>query len=345
MKPRDPQARSRQALQEAVDRSAREQARSAARGPEPWPGDLYVMAETAGLPVEWLVVERAASGRCRLVAADTHPALGGADVAVPAASEGGPLSVRCAVGLEVGVEILRRGERTGTVAPEALAAVRRHLEHHLKTTAAGSPGPEPDPDPELEDWRAEVLAPARAALLPAGLRDEPASPRRAGLRMALAAILLLLAALGGVSALAWRIHRGELQARREVERLVGERRAPSPAPLVNLAYASFYPGETRGTTRTPKDIAIPGAATHLLLVFYVGHREPCADYELEVSRSGAPVAPITVRGLRPLPGKEVSVALPRAQVPAGLYQLRLYGLCGTERRALGDYGARLQASP
>lgn len=367
MKPRDPKARSREALRQAVDRYGRESARSAARGPEPWPGDLYMLAETAGFPVEWLVVERT-PGHCRLVAADTNPALGSADVPVPPEVEGGPLSVRCAVSLQVGVETLRRGERTGTVAPEVLEPVRRRLEE----LAAGSPAPRLDePDSGLEDWLDEVLAPARAALLPAG-PGKPASPRRFGLRMAVAAILLLLAALGGLSALSWRFHRGELQARREVEHLVHERRAleaehqrqlaalreaqtrarrpPEPPPpvreplrplvnpLVNLAFASFYPGETRGTQR---EIAVPAESTHLFLLFFVGH-QPCKEYGLEITRRGAPAPALTVPELRPLSSQEVSVAAPRAQLPDGSYQLRLHGLCNGERRELDTYEARLK---
>ena len=365
MKPRDPKARSLKALQAAVDRHGDERARSAARGPEPWPGDLYALAETADLPVEWLVVERT-PGHCRLVAADTNPAFGSADVPVPAETEGGPLSVRCAVSVQVGVETLRRGERTGTVAPEALDAVRRRLEE----IAAGSPCAAPDPDPELEEWHAEVLAPARAALLPPR-REEPALPRRFGLRAAVAAILLLLAALAGLSVLTWRLQDRERLALREVERLLHERqvlleehqrqlaalreaqnrnqsqRPPEPTPpvreplplqpLVNLAYASFYPGETRGAVR---EIAVPGQATHLFLLFYVGDQDLCADYELEIMRHGAPL--LTVKKLKPLPGKEVSVAIPRAQLADGSYQLRLSGLCGGERRELGAYEARLK---
>ncbi len=367
MKPRDPKARSREALQEAVDRYGRERARSAARGSEPWPGDLYALAETAGFPVEWLVVERT-PGHCRLVAADTNPVLGSADVPVPAETEGGPLSVRCAVSLQVSIETLRRGERTGALAPEVLEPVRRRLEE----LAAGSLDPRLDePDPGLEDWRDEVLAPARAALLPPDLKASR-PPRRFGLRAAVAAVLLvLLAALGALSALSWRFYRGELQARREVERLVHERRAleaehqrelaalreaqsqaqaprpPEPpppvreplGPLVNLAYASFYPGESRGTLR---EIAVPGQATHLFLVFYVGHQEPCKEYGLEITRRGATAAPLTVEELRPLPGQEVSVAVPRAQLPDGSYRLGLYGLCNGERRELGAYEARLK---
>jgi hypothetical protein len=365
MKTRDPKARSREALRQAVDRYGQEHARAAARGPEPWPGDLYMLAETAGFPVEWLVVERT-PGHCRLVAADTNPALGSADVPVPAEIEGGPLSVRCAVSVQVGVETLRRGERTGTVAPEVLEPVRRRLEE----LAAGSPAPRLDePDSGLEDWLDEVLAPARAALRPAG-PGKPAPRRLFGLRLAVAAILLLLAALGGLSAFSWRFHRGELQARREVERLVQERRAleaehqrqlaalreaqaqtrrpPEPPPpvrellrpLVNLAYAAtFYPGETRGTLR---EIAVPRESTHLLLLFYVGHQEPCEEYQLNIARHGAPAASQTVKKLRPLPSQEVSVAVPRAQLPDGSYRLRLYGVCNGKRRELDTYEARLK---
>lgn len=365
---RDPKARSREALRQAVDRYGRERARSVVRGPEPWPGDLYMLAETSGFPVEWLVVERT-PGHCRLVAADTNPALGSTDVPVPADIEGGPLSVRCAVSVQVGIETLRRGERTGTVAPEVLEPVRRRLEE----LAAGSPAPRlEEPDSGLEDWLDEVLAPAHAALLPAG-PGKPASRRLSGLRMAVAAILLLLAALGGLSALSWRFHRGELQARHEVERLVQERRAlqaehqrqlaalreaqtrarrpPEPPPpvreplrplvnpLVNLAYASFYPGETRGTQR---EITVPDGSTYLFLEFYVG-QEPCKEYRLEITRRGAPAAALTVPGLQPLSGQEVvNVAVPRAQLPDGSYRFRLYGICDGERRELGTYEARLK---
>jgi hypothetical protein len=325
---------------------------------------LYALAETAGLPVEWLVVERAASGSCRIVAADTNPALGNADVPVPAELEGGPLSVRCAVSLQVGVETLRRGERTGIVTPEILDPVRRCLEE----LAAGSL--DAAPDPELEDWHAEVLAPARAALLPPALKASGPPPRRFSRSAAVAAILFLLATLGGLSALAWQFHRGELQARSEIERLLHDRQAletehqrqlaalreahatqerrppeqtpplrePLPLqPLVNLAYASFYPGETRGEQR---EIAVPSQATHLFLLFYVGDQDACTKYELEIRRRGASL--LTLKGLKPLPGKEVSVAVPREQLPDGSYQFRLRGMCEGERRELDAYEARLK---
>lgn len=366
MKPRDPKARSIEALQAALDRHGDERARSAARGPEPWPGDLYALSETSGLPVEWLVVERTRD-HCRLVAADTNPALGSTDVPVPADMEGGPLSVRCAVSVQAGLDSLRRGERTGAVEPEILESVRRRLEE----LAAGSL--DAGPDPELEDWQAEVLEPARSAFLLSRLEEPAPPPRRLGRYAALAAILLLLAALGALSALTWQFHRGELQARSEIDRLMQERqtlekehqrqlaasreaqaraqaqRPPAPPPpvpeplplqpLVNLAYASFYPGETRGTER---EIAVPRGSTHLFLLFYVGDQETCTSYELEVARRGS--ASFTIKGLKPLSGQEVSVAVPRGQLPDSSYQLRLYGLCDGKRRELTVHEARLKES-
>jgi hypothetical protein len=366
MRPRDPKARSREALHEALGRHGQDRARSAMRGPEPWPGDLYTLAKTADFPLEWLVVERARD-LCRLVAADTHPGLESADVAVPAGTEGGPLSVRCASSVQVGVETLRREERTGTVAPEILEAVRRRMEE----LAAGSPDPSLDePDAALEDWRAEVLVPALAALRPGPKVEEP--PRRAGLRLAVAAsLILLLGALGGLSLLSWRLHRGELEARGEVERLNQENRellaehrrqlealrkaqapppvrppAPPPVvrepllPIVNLAYASFFPGETRGATQ---EIVISARARNLLLQFYVGDAETCQKIELEIEGRGAPAASSTVKGLRPLPGQqEVNVAISRKQLPNGVYQFRLSGECQGERRELSSYEALLK---
>lgn len=371
MKTRDPKSRSREALREAVDRYGQEQDRVAARGPEPWPGDLYVLEETAGFSVEWLVVERT-PGRCRLVAVDTNPILGSSDVPVPAEVEGGPLSVRCAVSLEVGLETLKRGERTGTVDPEILEPVRRRLEEVAAGSLDARSGASGEPDPDLDDWFDEALAPARAALLPP-VQEAP-GPRRRFVRLAAgAAFLLLLVALAGVSALAWRSQQRERQALREVARLAEERQAleaehqrqlaalreaqvraqpqrpPAPAPpppapeplrpLVNLAYASFYPGETRGTEQ---EIVIPGGSTHLFLLFYVGNQESCREYRLEVARLKAPAVSFTVQELRPLASQEVSVAIPRTQLPDGSYRFRLSGLCGGERRELGAYEARLK---
>src|SRR5262249_41992219 len=153
-------------------RAARERAEGEGRGPEPWPGDLYVLPETAGFPVEWLLVERERQGRCRVVVADANPLLGCADVAVPPEAALGPLSVRPAVEAMVLVDSLRRGERTGALAAEDLDRVRRRREE-LAVGAVADPrlGPSGEPDPEYEDWLDEVLLPACAALSPSSLEE------------------------------------------------------------------------------------------------------------------------------------------------------------------------------
>jgi hypothetical protein len=385
MKSRDPRERVREGLGEALARSGRERAQAEGRGPEPWPGDLFLLPETVAFPVEWLLVERERQGNCRVVAADATPILGCADVSLPPEATMGPLSVRCAVEAAIEVESLRRGERTGTLAAEDLDRVRRKRAELAAGAVAdprlGSPG---EPDPEYEDWLDEVLLPACVAL--SAFREEPV-PERRWLRrgMVVAAVLPLLLALSGVSALAWRYEQGERQAKNEIRRLEAERRkaqaaelreetelqrviaehrqqlqalraaeakhleelrartAPLPvAPrrpplqlLVNLAYATLYPGETRGAV---KEIALPAGTTYLFALLSVGEEPPYPEYRLEVSGQGA----WSVPGLHLLPSQEVSVALPREQLTNGLYNLRLYGVRGGESRSVGEYEMRVR---
>jgi hypothetical protein len=383
MRERDPRERAKQGLDAALSRFGRERARLEERGAEPWPGDLFVLPETADWPVEWLLVERAREGRCRVVAADAHPVLGCADVAIGPEAEGGPLSVRSAVGLWLGVESLRRAERTGALAADDLDRVRRkRAELDAGRLADPRLGQEGEPDPDYEDWLDEVLIPARSALSPAAPQEAAPGHRWVWPGVALAAALLLLLALGGVSVLAWRYHQGESAARQEIRRLQAERRklevvhrgqleserqsllaahqrelaalkaaetrhlAAPPAPrrpplelLANLAYASFYPGESRGTVR---ELSLPASVTYLFAVFYIGQQPLYPEYRLEVAgRTGTPAW--SVPGLRPLPSQEVSVALPRAQLPEGPYVLRLYGLRSGKSTSVGEYEVRIRS--
>ncbi len=214
-------------LGEALSRSGRERSlRDQRPGSEPWPGDLFVLPETAGLPVEWLVIERGRGGRCLVLAADSNPLLGCADVTIPPDAEGEPMSVRCHAGLWLGVDSLRRGERSGVVSPASLAEVRSR---RSGLEADGTPadprlGAEGEPDPEYEDWLDEVVEPARRALLPSAAEDPGAGGRHSGTRitasLSTVAVLLLLVALGTVSTLAWQFRQGERQGRKEVEGLV-----------------------------------------------------------------------------------------------------------------------------
>jgi hypothetical protein len=386
---RNPRERARKGLGEALARVGRERTREEERGPEPWPGDLFVLPETATFGVEWLVVLRERQGLCRVVAADANPLLGCADVALPAEAAIGPLSVRSAVEAVVEVASLRRGARTGTLAAEDLDRVRRRREE-LAAGAVADPrlGPHGEPDPEYEDWLDEVLLPARAALSP--VHEEEPVPEYRGLRRAIgiALALSLLLALGGAAGLAWRFQQGERLAWREVRRLQAEhqrarevelrqerelaqlveanrqqlqelqatearhledlraRTAPPPpaarrAPLqvlTNLAYANFYPGETRGAVRET-EIALPAGTTYLVALFYVGQESPYPEYRLEVSGRASWIVP----GLHALSGQEVSVALPRELLGDGDYVLHLYGVRGGESRSVGEFEVRVRS--
>ncbi len=377
MKRRDSKARAEAGLEEAVARLARERAASAGRGPEPWPGDLFVFSETADFSVEWLLVERERRSRCRIVAADTNPLLGQVDLALPPEAPGGPLSVRCAVGLSIEVESLRQGQRIGALAAEDLDRVRQRCrEQDAGVLADSRLGAGGEPDPDYEDWLDEVLLPALAALSPA-VEERVRHERRWGF-YGVAAALALLLAFSGVSALAWRSRQAEQRAWREVHRLEGERqrllvaqrqeraavaaveaaearriadlhkeaapsllatRRPPLALLANLAYVSFYPGEARGDLR---ELPLPSGATYLVVLFYIGQQPPYPEYRLEVIR-GAGGPALDVPGLRPLPSEEVSVALPRAQLPDGVYHLHLDGISGDARKSVGEYEMRIRS--
>jgi hypothetical protein len=377
MKRRDPRERGRSELSEALARYGRERPRLEKRGEEPWPGDLFVLAETADFPVEWLIVERGRQGHCLAVAADANPALGCADVALPTEAAAGPLSVRCAVDLQIPVDRLRRGERTGVLEADDLDRVRRRRADlaagKLPDPRSGADG---GPDSDYEDWLDEVLQPARAALSPAAPKEPVPGRRRVWLSAAAAAALVLFLAVCGIALLARRFQQGEQRAWQEVSRLQEESRrseaahrrdrraladerrrlaeaqrrepvapptrppAPDPEvgrPLGNLVYASLYPGESRGSV---KEIEMPPGTTYLFLVLSVAGQPLYAEYRVEVmNERGAAIW--SLDGLHPLPTQEVTVALPRAQIPDGSYRLHLFGLRGRERHDLGRFEVRI----
>jgi hypothetical protein len=138
-------------------------------------------------------------------------------------------------------------------------------------------------------------------------------------------------------------HRQELAALKaaEAQHLAAPpaSRRPPLKLLANLAYASFYPGESRGAVR---ELSLPASVTYLFAVFYIGQQPPYPEYRLEVAgRAGTPAW--SVPGLRPLPSQEVSVALPHTQLPEGSYVLRLYGLRNGKSTSVGGYQVRIRS--
>ncbi|HSS48735.1 MAG TPA: hypothetical protein VLX28_07305 [Thermoanaerobaculia bacterium] len=221
----------------------------------PEPGGLYVLAETAGFPVEWAVLDAPAgnAGQFLAVPADTNPLAGSADVEILANEPAGPLSLRCRFALWLDAARFDPDRRTGALAPDAVA---RALEKKA-ALEAGDPAASPlawetDADPEYEDWVREVLHPAHAALASPAAREAPAGrtrPFRRGSTLgnpyALAASVLLMVTLGLAGGLLWQTgkitdldavrHRTEEELRRERERHAGELRQTEEANRREIA--------------------------------------------------------------------------------------------------------------
>lgn len=220
----------------------------------PETGDLYVLAETAGFPVEWAVLDAPAGGDGRYLAvpADTNPLAGSADVEILANEPAGPLSLRCRFALWLDAARFDPDRRTGALAPDAVA---RALEKKA-ALEAGDPAASPlawevDADPEYEDWVREVLIPAHAALALPAAREAPAVRARpirsrwsapGNPYAALAASILLMVTLGLAGGLLWQTgkitdlaHRSEEELRRERERHAGELRQTEEAHRREIA--------------------------------------------------------------------------------------------------------------
>ncbi len=140
------------------------------RGHAPEPGEIFVLTETAELPVEWALLE-ARPLAFLAVPADVQPLAGSRDLALGANVLSGPLVLRCGHAVLIAAARLRPELRTGLLDPATLTAARALHAILAAGTADLDPlGEEIDRDPEYRDWVEEVLDPARAAM--AGLAGE-----------------------------------------------------------------------------------------------------------------------------------------------------------------------------
>jgi hypothetical protein len=322
------------------------------RSEPPAPGDLLVLRETAGHPVEWLVAEIAGppgAGRVLLAPADTHPLVGSGDVEVPGVASGGRLSVRCRFAAWVPAGVAAAGRRTGAVPAEPLARVRERCRMLAAGEAVGT-ALEREVDDELEyrDWIDEVVAPARAGVDAAGVAERtaaaarpeaderppvPAAPERwrsrglgpdasatrgRSLRQAVGGLLRrrwaeAAAALFLLATIGLSIRVAAL--RREVATLT--------QPVAGVAAAEVRFGErTRGPTR----VNVASDAPYLVLFLVLGDDLPAYDrYQLRI---------LDWRGDllfagEPLEGglyAEHSLGVPRRLLAEGVLRLELYGL-------------------
>ncbi|MEP7011581.1 MAG: hypothetical protein ABJC13_14760 [Acidobacteriota bacterium] len=304
------------------------------RGRAPEPGEIFVLSETAELPVEWALLE-AGPNSFLAIPADTQPLAGSRDFALGANVLSGPLVLRCGHAAEIAASRLRPELRTGLLDPHSLAAARSLQKALAAGTSAADPvGEEVDRDPEYRDWVTEVLDPARAVLRGLGEGDnrsseveskvvpfedrrlkrveQPTRVQAPGWRPALP----WLVAAGLAIALGWSNH--EL---REIQVAAAEPQFDEPS----LALPG---GTVRGETSfpLPPDSGSPGERVHISgftpsdLVGPTPTVLVLLDkFDHEVVRS-----PVRDRG----PSDDWSMAIPRLKVSPGRYRVALRSLDG-----------------
>lgn len=213
-----------QALLEQTDLARQRQNRLEAElevAKPPQAGDLFVAEASAEQPVEWAVLAVEGSARLQVVAVDSSPLLGSADLAAQV-EQRGSVSVRCAYTAWVAPAMFQGSRATGRLTEEALDQVRQKVRRLAAGEAVGNAWERDiDTDPEYHLWQEEVLEPARNSLpalgpkalsAPPAVRRSTAAPgrwRRWRQPLALAASVLMVLSLG--------LGREVLRMRQEVE--------------------------------------------------------------------------------------------------------------------------------
>jgi hypothetical protein len=279
-------------------------AKRAGQGGPPAPGDLFVLAATGDLPVEWAILDRRSTGAGELLAvpADAHPAAGSADVEVPAGARGGPLSLRCRFGAWLDAGLFAAAKRSGSLAPETVAEARQHLRRVEAGTLEPSPlAEEVDADPEYVDWIRDV--PERALSLALAASQRRARRPRRWEGYPLAATFALLAI--GLSV--WVV-----LLRGEVDRL--------SQPIFDVPFHELDLGEQTRGSRTSLEVP-PGTSRVLLLLVLDGAiLEQPGHFEITTS-TGRIV--YRKEHVRLMPSSEVRLDMPRKLLPDGEYRMRI----------------------
>jgi hypothetical protein len=327
MPPGDPRRRLEALAARAKHRSARLAADLERRQGQPAePGDLFVLAATADLPVEWAVLERRseAGGTVLAVPADTNPLCGTADVEVAAEAPGGPLTLRCRFGVRLDATVFDPELRTGVLAPETVTEALHRCRQRESGERAPSPlAEEVDADPEYRDWIREVPERARALAAASPRRHLKRFPLRSwGPAHRLAAALALVAI--GLSVWVARLSR-------EVDRL--------SAPVFDAPSAEVVLGQD---VRGESVVQVPQDASHVLLFLVTDPSLGPRDGYLEiVRRSGEPVW--RSARVRLAPGDH-KLLLPRRLLPNGDYRIRLYPESGFGARPLAVEALQVETS-
>lgn len=296
-------------------RIAQSQERSARLEKDLWsgppaPGDLFVLRATAGLPVEWALLERGTGGKLLAVPADSGPPAGTADVEVPEDAPGGPLSLRCRFSLWLDAALFKPELRSGVLAAESVAEALRRIHQIESGTLEGSPlAEEVDADPEYQDWSRDVSGAARTLASQAREAETPGSPAGSSWSGAhrLAAALAVLAV--GLSI--WVV-----LLRREVDHL--------SAPVFGVPSEEVVLG---ATSRGGLVLTVPEEASQVLLVLVVDESIKAREGRFEiVARKGKTVWASDLERLTP--GVEQRLMVPRRRLPDGEYRVRILPASG-----------------
>jgi len=340
----------RQATADTSARVHRTQEELERRDPTPGPGDLCVFPATADLPLEWVILERDATAftRVRVVPADTNPAAGPADVAIPREAACGPLHLRCAQATWIAWP--EGARRTGTIAPETLQQAQERCAALENTPGAYEPA---SADAEYRDWIDNVVT-AGVRALTVARRAQPSPPPRVWPALTTAASVLLALGLGFAAGRippatpdpalqATQDRAARLEA--ELQRLRAEpgrdgAETGAPRPLINLPFVWLGPSETlRGpapvVTLAPQDSLI-------VIVLQVDDPEPRRRYRLDVRAARTRQTVWSEHGLIKTGVSELAVILPRTLLAAGEYSLHLQD---EPAGARAEYTLRIEHGP
>ena len=299
-------------------------------------GELYAFEGTGDLPVQWVVIEQDSTneGHWLLIAADSNPLVGSADVAVSGAAATGALSFRCRCVLRLDERGLERGRRTGSIDRATVEQIQRERDLLAANVEVGSSlEKEVDFEPEYQDWMAELdamrqelrkrlrstqVAASRAPLFASSSkgRQRPRfSARERGWErpLALAASLLLALSVGFGGGVFWHSRKAE---------------GPS-GPVVDAPWHIFpRAAPVRGDAEE-----VAEGAFWLFNLEIAESRYPA--YRLEVSTlAGRLIWGDVLTKTGPF---ELSVRMTSASLPAGKYQLHLFGVSGDGSELLRGY--------
>ncbi len=292
-------------LRERLLQAARERAHPSGGRP-PAPGDLFVLAATGDLPVEWAILDRRPDGKVLAVPGDTNPLAGSADVEVPATASGGPLSLRCRFAAWLDAGRFEPGMRSGELAPGTIAEARQRVHQVESGTLEPSPlAEETDAESEYRDWIREV--PERARALALAARPPVRAARGAlweGYRLA-ATFALLAIGLGIWVAV----------LRRQVDQL--------SAPIFDFPAQEVVLGEkTRGSTVLP----VTPEASHVLLDLVVDSSIPGQEGRFELLDTTGRV--VWSKHARLIANRDYRLILDRSRIADGVYSIRIVGADG-----------------